>query len=87
MEPIYRIGLISDLERSDIKREVQKRATRMVKSGKKFCYVQRKIIFFRITNFKEPQNTWGYDRGSLYKILNGLYDFSVVPILMRNQVV
>ena len=71
----YRIGLIEDLER------VQKRATRMVKSCKKLSYSER-LCFLEIPTLKY-RRTRG-DMIEVYKILNGYYDPSVVPTLMRN---
>ena len=71
----YRIGVISDLER------VQKRATRMVKSCKKLNYSER-LRFLGIPTLKY-RRTLG-DMIEVYKTLNGFYDPSVAPILIRN---
>ena len=71
----YRIGVISDLER------VQKRATKMVKSCKKLSYRDR-LRFLEIPTLKF-RRTRG-DMIEVFKILNGFYDASVAPILIRN---
>ena len=71
----YRIGIISDLER------VQKRATKMVKNGKKLSYSDR-LRFLEIPTLKFRRSRG--DMIEVFKILNGFYDASVSPILLRN---
>ena len=71
----YRIGIISDLER------VQKRATKMVKNCKKLSYSDR-LRFLEIPTLKFRRSRG--DMIEVFKILNGFYDASVSPILLRN---
>src|SRR5579864_2642885 len=71
----YRIGIFSDLER------VQKPATRMVRSRKKLSYDDR-LRFLEIVTLKY-RRTRG-DMIEVFNILNGFYDTSVAPILVRN---
>jgi ribonucleases P/MRP protein subunit RPP40 len=71
----YRVGIILDLER------VQKRATRMVKGCKKLSYNER-LCFLEL-----PTLAFRRARGDMievFKILNGYYDASVAPSLLRN---
>ena len=71
----YRIGIISDLEK------VQKRATKMVRNCRKLSYSDR-LRFLEIPTLKF-RRTRG-DMIEVFKILNGFYDSSVVPTLLRN---
>jgi len=71
----YRIGIISDLER------VQKRATKMEKNCKKLSYSDR-LRFLEIPSLKFRRSRG--DMIEVLKILNGFYDASVSPILLRN---
>ena len=71
----YMKGQISDLER------IQKRATKMVKGCKKLHYSER-LRFLELPTLKF-RRTRG-DMIEVFKILNGFYDDSVAPVLLRN---
>lgn len=72
----YRLGIIYDLER------VQKRATKMVKGCKRLSYSER-LRFLEIPTLKFRRIRG--DMIEVFKILNGFYDNSVAPVLLRNH--
>ena len=71
----YKIGLIFALEK------VQKRATKMIGACKKLHYSDR-LKFLNLPTLKLRRLRG--DMIEVYKILNGVYDLSVSPILVRN---
>jgi hypothetical protein len=71
----YKISLISDLEK------VQKRATKMVSDCRHLSYKNR-LIHLNLPTLKFRRARG--DMIEVYKILQGLYDSDIVPLLLRN---
>jgi hypothetical protein len=72
----FKVCLITALEK------VQKRATKMVKDCKKLSYPDRlKLLQLPTLKFRRVRG----DMIETYKILNGIYDSQVLPVLSRNN--
>ena len=71
----YKVSLISDLEK------VQKRATKMVSECRHLSYKNR-LIHLNLPTLKFRRARG--DMIEVYKILQGLYDSDIVPLLLRN---
>jgi hypothetical protein len=71
----YKKGLINDIE------NIQKRATKFIHICKKLSYKDR-LILLELPTLKYRRLRG--DMIEVYKILNGFYDASVVPLLPRN---
>ena len=72
----YKVGLIYDLER------VQKRATKLISSCKKYNYKER-LMYLKLPTLKFRRARG--DMIEVYKILHGFYDKDIVPSLPRSN--
>ena len=71
----YRLGIIEDLER------VQRRATKLIIPIQNLPYIERlKLLELPTLKFRRLRG----DMIEVFKIVNGIYDVSVVPLLPKN---